>query len=67
MYILIVEDDTRKYGEIREVITSVTDDSSEIDLAVCASEAVVKLSKRRYDLLLLGSGPIKVLAGRWIC
>lgn len=50
---MIVEDDTRKYGEIREVINSVSGDSGEIDLAVCASEAVVKLSKRRYDLLLL--------------
>jgi nucleoside phosphorylase/CheY-like chemotaxis protein len=53
VHILIVEDDTRKYGEIRQVLSSITNDSDEIDLAVCAFEALSKLSKRRYDLLLL--------------
>jgi CheY-like chemotaxis protein len=51
--ILIVEDDTRKYGEMREVLSAINGDADEIDLAVCGSEALVKLAKRRYDLLLL--------------
>jgi nucleoside phosphorylase/CheY-like chemotaxis protein len=53
VHVLIVEDDTQKYGEIRQVLSSITGNSDEIDLAVCASEALSKLSKHRYDLLLL--------------
>jgi nucleoside phosphorylase len=50
---LIVEDDTQKYGEIREVLSATGRETDVVHLAVCASEALSQLSNSPYDLLLL--------------
>lgn len=53
MKVLVVEDDTDKFGQITSVLEAVGVPAEGVSLAICAADAVSALKSGRYELMLL--------------